>query len=398
MLARCRVFTFWSIRDGAERPGLGHGGRPRRAENLPDQCEPRRCRGAADAGRTAPTAAGPYPLLAIGDLVSLVVAYALAYVVADPIAPLPPVAADRWFLVLVAVTAPVVWLGDLHRLQPLRQRQPSDQRLELRRGPRSLPRHARRVTGLPARVAGVDFFFDWWIYTAVESALFLGRALLLVPVVRGSIRSWVFPRVMTARRTLIVGSGDDARLVYRKIMAHPEYGLEIVGFLDGDADDAAAGADARARRPRSRRVVDEHEIDRVLLASSVGSHEETLDLVRSVRRPDVQVSIVPRYFEIFTRHATLDDVEGMPVVTLPPMRLGRSSRLLKRTVDVVVAALRSSSSRRSWPRSPLRSGWTARARRSTSSRAEADSDRLSTSSSSVRCRSVPNNGGARSCT
>ena len=50
-------------------------------------------------------------LLAIGDLVSLVVAYALAYVVADSIAPLPPVSADRWFLALVAVTAPVVWLG-----------------------------------------------------------------------------------------------------------------------------------------------------------------------------------------------------------------------------------------------------------------------------------------------
>jgi exopolysaccharide biosynthesis polyprenyl glycosylphosphotransferase len=59
--------------------------------------------------------------------------------------------------------------------------------------------------------------------------------------------------------------------------------------------------------------------------------------VRTVRRPDVQVSIVPRYFEIFTSQAILDDVEGMPVVTLPPMRLGRSARVLKRGVDLVVS-------------------------------------------------------------
>jgi len=85
-------------------------------------------------------------------------------------------------------------------------------------------------------------------------------------------------------------------------------------------------------------VVEEHEIDRILIASSIGSHEETLDLVRTFRRPDVQVSIVPRYFEIFTSNAILDDVEGMPVVTLPPMRLGRSARLLKRSVDIVVSA------------------------------------------------------------
>ena len=81
-----------------------------------------------------------------------------------------------------------------------------------------------------------------------------------------------------------------------------------------------------------------YEIDRVLLASSIASHEEMLDLIRTVRRPDVQVSIVPRYSEIFTSRAILDEVEGMPVVTLPPMRLGRSSRVLKRSFDVVVAS------------------------------------------------------------
>jgi exopolysaccharide biosynthesis polyprenyl glycosylphosphotransferase len=275
-------------------------------------------------------------LLAVGDLVSLVVAYSLAYLVADAIAPLPPVSADGWFLALVAVTAPVVWLGiftayNLYDNDSLRISVSSfDEVRDLF--------HAMVVGSLLYLLLSqaVDFFFDWWVYTAVESALFLACALLLVPIVRGSIRSWVFPRVMTARRTLIVGSGDDARLVYRKIMAHPEYGLEIVGFLDGDAEEPLPAAMLGSPADIAR-IVDEHEIDRVLLASSVGSHEETLDLVRTVRRPDVQVSIVPRYFEIFTTHAKLDDVEGMPVVTLPPMRLGRSSRLLKRSVDVVVA-------------------------------------------------------------
>ena len=89
----------------------------------------------------------------------------------------------------------------------------------------------------------------------------------------------------------------------------------------------------------SRLIVDELEIDRILLASEVANHEDMLDLVRTVRRPDVQVSIVPRYFEIFTSHAILDEVEGMPVVTLAPMNLGRSSRLLKRSFDVACSAL-----------------------------------------------------------
>jgi exopolysaccharide biosynthesis polyprenyl glycosylphosphotransferase len=142
---------------------------------------------------------------------------------------------------------------------------------------------------------------------------------------------------MAPRRTLVVGSGPEARLVQRKIEAHPEYGLELVGFLDGDHADTPSPV--LGRPDQVAEIIEEYEIDRVLLASSVGSHEETLDLVRAVRRPDVHVSIVPRFFEIFTSHSTLDDIEGMPVVTLPPMRLGRSARVLKRSTDVFVSGL-----------------------------------------------------------
>ena len=86
------------------------------------------------------------------------------------------------------------------------------------------------------------------------------------------------------------------------------------------------------------RVIEAFEVDRVLLTSSLASHEEMLDLLRNLRLPHVQISVVPRYSEIFTSNATLDDVEGMPVVTLPQLRLGRSSRLLKRAFDVTASA------------------------------------------------------------
>jgi exopolysaccharide biosynthesis polyprenyl glycosylphosphotransferase len=180
----------------------------------------------------------------------------------------------------------------------------------------------------------LEAVYGWSFFSPLEAAVFALSALLLVALARGVVRSWVFPRVMRARRVLVVGGGEEAALVRRKLEAHPEYGLEVVGVLDdapngpsrvGFADEIAAAADWL-------------EVDRVLLASSVASHEEMLDFIRAVRRPDVQVSIVPRYFEIFTSNATLDELEGMPLVTLPPMRLDRSSQLLKRLVDITVSS------------------------------------------------------------
>jgi exopolysaccharide biosynthesis polyprenyl glycosylphosphotransferase len=86
-------------------------------------------------------------------------------------------------------------------------------------------------------------------------------------------------------------------------------------------------------------LVDELEIDRVIVASAEVPYEQTLDRLRAVRRPDVHVSIVPSFFEVFASNATIEDLEGMPLVSLPPMRLSRTITALKRTVDVVVAGV-----------------------------------------------------------
>jgi exopolysaccharide biosynthesis polyprenyl glycosylphosphotransferase len=276
-------------------------------------------------------------MLAAGDLVALSVAYAATYAVSARIAPLPPVSAPTWFLVAVALTAVPMWLAiftayHLYDNDTLRISVASfDEVRDVFHAMLAGSLVLLIVSQAARRLAG------WWVYSAVEAAFFLGAAIVFVLLVRGTLRSWIFPRVMRRRRGVIVGSGPEAELVHRKLQTHPEYGLDVVGYLDGaDAD----GPGAYLGEPGDvARVVDQLDVDRVLLTSSSASHEEMLDLVRTVRRPDVHVSIVPRYFEIFTSNATLDDVEGMPVVTLPQLRLGKSSRVLKRAFDLTASSL-----------------------------------------------------------
>ncbi len=273
-------------------------------------------------------------LLVLGDLIALVVAYAGTYVVANRVAPPALIAPDLALLVLALVAVPV-WIvvftayhlydNDNNRISVASFDEVSDI--------------------FHALLAGSLFFLmlaqvlrrleDWWIYSALEASLFLVASLVLVPLVRGSLRSWLFPRMMELRRTLILGGGSEATIIRDKLGAHPEYGLEVVAQIDT----AAPGGDGpRLRSAESiAAAIEELEIDRVLIASSIGSHEEMLDLLRTVRRRDVQISIVPRYFEIFTSNAIFDDIQGIPVVTLPPLRLGRSSRLLKRSFDISVS-------------------------------------------------------------
>jgi exopolysaccharide biosynthesis polyprenyl glycosylphosphotransferase len=277
---------------------------------------------------------GRVRLLMISDLVAIQVAYAGMYLLAERIGP-PAFIAPDWLLASLWAASSIGWifLFAAYRLYEGESRAIA---------PASFDEvgkvfHALLAGSLVLLVIGqgVRKGFDLSVYTPLEALMVLGIALVLIPTFRGALRTWALPAIMRPRRTIIVGAGPVGHLVKRKIEAHPEYGLELVGFVD----DGVPGEHGLGTVAELARLVDEKEIDWVLIADSEASYDETLTLLRAVRRPDVHMSIVPTYYELFASNATIEDIEGMPVVSLPPLRLSRTVRALKRTVDIVASGL-----------------------------------------------------------
>src|SRR4029079_12620505 len=66
-------------------------------------------------------------------------------------------------------------------------------------------------------------------------------ALVLLLVVRASIRHFLIPRVRPLQRTLVMAAGELGETLARKIRKHPQYNIDLVGFLDDDPHPLAAG-------------------------------------------------------------------------------------------------------------------------------------------------------------
>jgi exopolysaccharide biosynthesis polyprenyl glycosylphosphotransferase len=173
-------------------------------------------------------------------------------------------------------------------------------------------------------------------------AMFLLPAVLFVTVARAVARTISRRNIAYLQNTVIVGAGDVGQLVARKLLQHPEYGINLVGFIDP--------------QPRAPRVDLEHltllgapdelpeivrllDVERVIVAFSNESEEEILAVVRSCRDLDLQIDIVPRLYELVGPRVAVHTVEGFPLVGLPPVRLTPSTRLLKRSIDVFGALL-----------------------------------------------------------
>jgi exopolysaccharide biosynthesis polyprenyl glycosylphosphotransferase len=288
------------------------------------------------AGERLRLRGGRVRALVVADLIALVAAGVGAYGVANALAP-PAVIAPSAAVAGLAVGAALMWVVVMS-LYGLYERQTRTIAASTFDEVTTLL-NALLAGSLLLLVAGQGLkrVADVSVYSPMDAALFLAFAVVLVPLARWAVRAWVLPTIVRPRRTLIVGAGPVGRMVQRKISVHPEYGLEVVGFVDDEAQ--GPGDEVLGRTDDLTAVVDEHEVDWVVLAGSDAPYERTLELVRAVRRPDVHLSIVPSYFELFASNATIEDLEGVPVVSLPPMRLSRSVRVLKRSFDIAGSAV-----------------------------------------------------------
>jgi exopolysaccharide biosynthesis polyprenyl glycosylphosphotransferase len=193
----------------------------------------------------------------------------------------------------------------------------------------------------------------WLLYIAAELsgladpelakvAVFWALAILLLTLGRGAARTYCRRRPAYIQNTLIVGAGEVGQLVARKLTQHPEYGLRLMGFVD--ANPVALRQDIRALRvlgppEELPEIVRNSAIERVVIAFSNESSEESVGLVRKLESMNVQVDIVPRLFDAIGPNVLVHSVEGLPLLGLPPSKLLPFSRAIKRVGDVIGASL-----------------------------------------------------------
>jgi exopolysaccharide biosynthesis polyprenyl glycosylphosphotransferase len=173
-------------------------------------------------------------------------------------------------------------------------------------------------------------------------ALFWALAITLLAVARMLARAAAKRSSAYVQNALILGAGEVGQLLAQKIRRHPEYKINVVGFVDREPKPRAEGLDAvNVLGPPEdvEEIVRRHRIERVIVAFSGDRHEETLDVVRALSGLDVQTDLIPRLFEVVGTEAEIYTIEGIPAIGLPPFRLSRSSRVLKRTGDVALASL-----------------------------------------------------------
>jgi exopolysaccharide biosynthesis polyprenyl glycosylphosphotransferase len=167
-------------------------------------------------------------------------------------------------------------------------------------------------------------------------ALLFGAMLLSRAVARRIARA-----LAVEERCLLLGGQAAAEAVGRKLAESPSVNARVVARLSlGDSgrirNDGSAPDAWRAALPE---IVEREAIDRVIIAPSRADGDTVLDAINSATRLGTRVSVLPRLLEVVGWSVELDELDGVTLMAIHRYGLSRSSRALKRSLDIVGATL-----------------------------------------------------------
>jgi exopolysaccharide biosynthesis polyprenyl glycosylphosphotransferase len=133
-------------------------------------------------------------------------------------------------------------------------------------------------------------------------------------------------RIVPREQAVIVGSGPLADEARRKLELFPDIHVDVLAQLD-EAVAVDGGGEALA------------EADRLIVASQSVDEALIAPLLQFCRRNHVKLSMIPPVRGIFGTAVRLNHVADLPVVEYSTWSVSRSTLLLKRWIDVVLAAV-----------------------------------------------------------
>jgi exopolysaccharide biosynthesis polyprenyl glycosylphosphotransferase len=179
-----------------------------------------------------------------------------------------------------------------------------------------------------------------FLYAAFFITVFLGVSRLFISRVRNYLRNYG----VGVERMLLVGAGDVGRMVMRNVTARPDYGYQIIGFVDDNPSKGNTDIGPfRALGPTENfeALLNKLQIDTVVICLPWQTHRMIQRLLRSCDTHDVRALVVPDLFQLTKNQMQVEDLNGIPLISTREVSIQGINYILKRAVDVLLAAVSS---------------------------------------------------------
>jgi len=164
--------------------------------------------------------------------------------------------------------------------------------------------------------------------------------------IRFALRSLLASRFYraAAHRCVILGQGPVAMELARKIAAHPEMPFQVIGLLYPGEMDGSNGVLNGLAKPlasvNTLQVLDllaRQEVHRLIIAMPQTSGSEVRKLIDGCRKVQIQIFVVPQWYDLYVSKAELVEIDGLPLLSLRERSSSAVDFGLKRGIDLLMS-------------------------------------------------------------
>jgi exopolysaccharide biosynthesis polyprenyl glycosylphosphotransferase len=163
-------------------------------------------------------------------------------------------------------------------------------------------------------------------------AVFAVLAIASVAALRAVARRLTVS-LLGPERVVLLGQGREISTLARKLEANGRHGVRYAGLVPYPGTEPGSDGD-RPSIPDLNRLVAQYRAERVVVAREDFGGHTLFELLNRARQLGVRVSMLPQAFDALGPAVEIDDIEGITVLGVNPPVLPRSSRFLKRAMDI----------------------------------------------------------------
>jgi Undecaprenyl-phosphate glucose phosphotransferase len=181
-----------------------------------------------------------------------------------------------------------------------------------------------------------------WEYSQAVFAIFVVLDVVLLSAGRWAVRAreerrWAAGENLT--RVLVAGTGELGRTVADALLGQSRLGYRVVGFLgEGRGAVGHAGLPVVGTIDEAREAIDCNLVDQLYVALPLEDHARLVPLVKGLSNECVDIKVVPDVVQYATIKAALEDLDGIPIISLNEVPLQGWSSMVKRLMDASVSA------------------------------------------------------------
>lgn len=172
------------------------------------------------------------------------------------------------------------------------------------------------------------------IYLVIYFVTSLIATIIYRYVVKQSLRN-IRRKGFNKQFVLILGAGSVGKKYMQNLLNYPEYGLEVLGFLD-DSKEKGCSCELLGELKDLEKILENYIVDEVVVALPLTVYDKYPTIISICEKAGVRVSIVPDFYDILPANPHFEQFGDLPIINTRDIPLDEFvNRIVKRAFDIV---------------------------------------------------------------